>query len=104
MCDDGINYSDYVIELVLLLFIKMVYENIEVEILDKYILFEGCCWIDLSSKLGINLFNDYKVILFVLFMGKCMIVVKVEKSGGEDKVEEVIVYEDLFISVIYVDV
>ena len=27
--DDGINYSDYVTELVLLLFIKMVHENTE---------------------------------------------------------------------------
>lgn len=27
--DDGINYSDYATELVLLLFIKMEYENVE---------------------------------------------------------------------------
>ncbi|MFT7412878.1 MAG: type I restriction enzyme M protein, partial [Paraglaciecola sp.] len=36
--DDGINYSDYVTELVLLLFIKMVHENTEAEILDKHTL------------------------------------------------------------------
>jgi type I restriction enzyme M protein len=33
--DDGINYSDYVSELVQLLFIKMVHENTESGVLDK---------------------------------------------------------------------
>ena len=42
--DDGINYSDYVTELVLLLFIKMVHENTEAETLDKHTLPEGCRW------------------------------------------------------------
>ena len=34
--DDGINYSDYVTELVLLLFIKMVHENTEAGVLKKH--------------------------------------------------------------------
>jgi type I restriction enzyme M protein len=40
--DDGINYSDYVTELVLWLFIKMVHENTEAETLDKHTLLQGC--------------------------------------------------------------
>lgn len=68
--DDGINYSDYVTELVLLLFIKMVHENTEAETLDKHILPEGCRWIDLNSKSGLNLLNDYKQILLKLSTGK----------------------------------
>ncbi|MGU0040708.1 N-6 DNA methylase [Citrobacter freundii complex sp. 2025EL-00176] len=68
--DDGINYSDYVTELVLLLFIKMVHENTEAETLDKHILPEGCRWSDLNSKSGLNLLNDYKQILLKLSTGK----------------------------------
>ena len=40
--DDGINYSDYVTELVLLLFIKMVHENEEAGILAAHTLPEQC--------------------------------------------------------------
>ena len=58
--DDGINYSDYVTELVLLLFIKMKYENTEAGLLNKHKLPEGCRWPDLSSKSGLNLLNDYR--------------------------------------------
>ncbi|POZ16499.1 SAM-dependent methyltransferase [Lelliottia aquatilis] len=68
--DDGINYSDYVTELVLLLFIKMVHENTEAETLDKHTLPEGCRWTDLNSKSGLNLLNDYKQILLKLSTGK----------------------------------
>lgn len=68
--DDGINYSDYVTELVLLLFIKMVHENTEAETLDKHILPEGCRWSDLNSKSGLNLLNDYKQIMLKLSTGK----------------------------------
>ena len=68
--DDGINYSDYVTELVLLLFIKMVHENTEAETLDTHILPEGCRWSDLNSKSGLNLLNDYKQILLKLSTGK----------------------------------
>ena len=101
--DDGINYSDYVTELVLLLFIKMVHENTEAGTLAKHTLPEGCRWTDLSSKSGINLLNDYKAILLALSTGKRTTVVKAEKEGEEDRVEEVIVHEDPLISAIYAD-
>lgn len=67
--DDGINYSDYVTELVLLLFIKMVHENTEAGILKKHPLPEGCRWTDLNNKSGTNLLNDYKRILLSLSSG-----------------------------------
>jgi type I restriction enzyme M protein len=68
--DDGINYSDYVTELVLLLFIKMVHENTEAGLLAKHPLPEGCRWTDLNNKSGLNLLNDYKRILLSLSTGK----------------------------------
>ena len=68
--DDGINYSDYVTELVLLLFIKMVHENTEAELLDQHTLPAGCRWSDLNGKSGINLLNDYRRILLSLSTGK----------------------------------
>ena len=52
--DDGINYSNYVTELVLLLFIKMEYENTEAGILKEHKLPEGCRWTDLTGKSGIT--------------------------------------------------
>ncbi len=55
--DDGINYSDYVSELVLLLFIKMVHENTEAGTLKKHPLPIGCRWQDIRDKSGINLLN-----------------------------------------------
>ncbi|MEZ9819118.1 N-6 DNA methylase [Shewanella sp. 10N.286.45.A1] len=68
--DDGINYSDYVTELVLLLFIKMVHENSEAGLLNKHTLPTGCCWTDLSDKDGLNLLDDYKRMLLTLSTGK----------------------------------
>jgi type I restriction enzyme M protein len=68
--DDGINYSDYVTELVLLLFMKMVHENTEAELLQKHILPVGCRWTDLNTLSGINLLDDYKRILLGLSTGK----------------------------------
>lgn len=68
--DDGINYSDYVTELVLLLFIKMVHENTEAGLLNKHTLPEGCRWSDLSDKDGLNLLDDYKRMLLTLSTGK----------------------------------
>ena len=87
--DDGINYSDYVTELVLLLFIKMVHENTEAGTLKKHPLPEGCRWTDLNTKSGINLLNDYKRILLSLSTGK-------DANGT-------LVHEDLLISAIYAD-
>lgn len=64
--DDGINYSDYVTELVLLLFIKMEFENTEAGILNKHKLPEGCRWSDLNDLSGLNLLNGYRKILLDL--------------------------------------
>jgi len=87
--DDGINYSDYVTELVMLLFIKMVHENTEAGTLKKHSLPEGCRWTDINSQSGINLLNDYKRILLSLSTGK-------DADGN-------LVHEDLLISAIYAD-
>lgn len=87
--DDGINYSDYVTELVLLLFIKMVHENTEAGTLKKHPLPQGCRWSDLNEKSGINLLNDYKRILLALSTGK-------DNDGN-------VVHEDPLISAIYAD-
>jgi len=64
--DDGINYSDYVTELVLLLFVKMEYENTEAGILQKHKLPEGCRWPDLTRLSGLNLLNHYRQMLLDL--------------------------------------
>ena len=87
--DDGINYSDYVTELVLLLFIKMVHENTEAGLLEKHPLPAGCRWTDLNGKSGINLLNDYKRILLSLSTGK-------DADGN-------LVHQDPLISAIYAD-
>lgn len=97
--DDGINYSDYVTELVLLLFIKMVHENTEAGTLKKHPLPEGCRWTDINEKSGITLLNDYKAILFALSTGK-RIEADPENPG---KTKEIPVHDDPLISAIYAD-
>jgi len=87
--DDGINYSDYVTELVLLLFIKMVHENTEAGTLKKHPLPAGCRWTDLNNKSGINLLDDYKRILLSLSTGK-------DAQGN-------LVHQDPLISAVYAD-
>ncbi len=87
--DDGINYSDYVTELVLLLFIKMVDEYTKNDIEVKHPLPEGCRWSDLKNKDGLILLNDYKRILLSLSTGK--------DGLGKD------VHEDSLIQAIYAD-
>ncbi|WP_447530421.1 N-6 DNA methylase [Vreelandella sp. TE19] len=87
--DDGINYSDYVTELVLLLFIKMVHENTEAGTLERHPLPEGCRWTDLNNKSGLNLLDDYKRILLSLSSGR---------DGNGD-----VVHADPLISAIYAD-
>ncbi|WP_234111840.1 class I SAM-dependent DNA methyltransferase [Enterobacter hormaechei] len=87
--DDGINYSDYVTELVLLLFIKMVHENTEAGLLDQHTLPQGCRWNDLSSLSGLNLLNHYKQMLLKLSSGK-------DAEGNS-------VHADPLISAIYAD-
>ncbi|MBQ0758635.1 MAG: SAM-dependent DNA methyltransferase, partial [Zhongshania sp.] len=87
--DDGINYSDYVTELVMLLFMKMVHENTESDLLKTHILPKGCRWTDLNSKSGLNLLDDYKRILLAL-------------STGKDA-NNVPIHNDLLISAVYAD-
>ncbi|WP_045407323.1 N-6 DNA methylase [Vibrio jasicida] len=66
--DDGINYSDYVTELVFLLFLKMTHEQNQADTkAEKQIqLPEGCRWTDIADKSGVDLLNDYKEILLDL--------------------------------------
>ncbi len=64
--DDGINYSDYVTELVLLLFIKMVHENTEAGLLDQHKLPKHCRWPELESRSGLTLMNHYRQMLLDL--------------------------------------
>jgi len=97
--DDGINYSDYVTELVLLLFIKMEYENTEAGLLDNHKLPEGCRWPDLNGKSGLNLLNEYKRILFILSTGK-----EISKDPDDEaKTIEKTVITDPLILAIYAD-
>lgn len=97
--DDGINYSDYVTELVLLLFIKMVHENTEAGTLKKHPLPEGYRWSDINEKSGINLLNDYKAMLLALSMGKKTIV----DPDAPEKTMEVQIHNDPLIIAIYAD-
>lgn len=64
--DDGINYSDYVTELVLLLFIKMEYEQVQSSDSFDHKLPEGARWPDLSDKSGLNLLDHYRQMLLDL--------------------------------------
>ncbi|WP_257275652.1 type I restriction-modification system subunit M [Endozoicomonas sp. SESOKO4] len=97
--DDGINYSDYVTELVLLLFIKMVHENTEAGTLEHHPLPEGCRWTDLNNKSGINLMNDYRQILLTLSTGKRT----VADADDPGKTTEIRVHHDPLITAIYAD-
>lgn len=64
--DDGINYSDYVTELVLLLFIKMEHENAQSGILSQHKLPEGARWPDFTGLSGLNLLRHYRTTLLEL--------------------------------------
>ena len=64
--DDGINYSDYVTELVLLLFIKMEYEQTQSDSRFAHRLPEGARWPDLTGKSGLVLLNHYRKMLLDL--------------------------------------
>lgn len=64
--DDGINYSDYVTELVLLLFIKMEYEQVQNNDAFSHKLPQGARWPDLAGKSGLNLLDYYRQMLLDL--------------------------------------
>lgn len=58
--DDGINYSDYVTELVLLLFIKMEHENVQSGVIQQPLLPEYARWPQFTGLSGINLLHTYR--------------------------------------------
>ncbi len=64
--DDGINYSDYVTELVLLLFIKMEHENAQSGVMAGHRLPAGARWPDITRLSGLNLLNHYRATLLDL--------------------------------------
>jgi len=64
--DDGINYSDYVTELVLLLFIKMEHENQASGILAAHRLPDYARWSTLSTLSDVNLLQHYRATLLKL--------------------------------------
>lgn len=64
--DDGINYSDYVTELVLLLFIKMEFEQVQNNENFGHKLPVGARWPDLANKSGLNLLSHYRQMLLDL--------------------------------------
>ena len=64
--DDGINYSDYVTELVLLLFIKMEHENKQSGILAEHKLPDYARWTTLSGLSGLTLLKHYRTTLLKL--------------------------------------
>ncbi|HIF9201960.1 TPA: N-6 DNA methylase [Photobacterium damselae] len=63
--DDGITYTDYVTELVLLLFIKMENEQAEAGI-TEHVLPEGLRWTDITDKTGIKQYDFYRQMLLDL--------------------------------------
>ena len=64
--DEGINYSNYVTELVLLLFIKMEAEIVQNNPNATHKLPEGCRWQDLNKLSGIAQRDKYRQILLDL--------------------------------------
>ena len=64
--DDGINYSDYVTELVLLLFIKMEHESTESGVLHKHKLPDYARWGEFTRRSGMDLLLYYKEALLKL--------------------------------------
>jgi len=64
--DDGINYSDYVTELVLLLFVKMEHEQVQNNDAFEHKLPKGCRWPDLSHQSGHDLYFHYRQMLLQL--------------------------------------
>ncbi len=61
--DSGVNYSEYVNELVLLMFLKMVDEQLKSEVLEQDPLPPGCHWQDIRDLAGIELLQRYRAIL-----------------------------------------
>jgi len=94
--DDGINYSDYVTELVLLLFFKMEYEQAQSEVIFDHKLPEGYRWPDLSSKSGLNLLNEYKRMLLTLSTGKD---IQPDPDDETKTIEKIVVTDPLILAI-----
>lgn len=78
--DEGINYSDYVTELVLLLFIKMEEERASVGKSRK--LPEGSRWQDLSKLSGMALINTYRQLLLDLSQSDDRLISAIYNEAG----------------------
>jgi type I restriction enzyme M protein len=85
--DDGINYSDYVTELVLLLFIKMEFENTESGILKKHKLPEYARWRKLSSLSVDDVLIQYRKILLLLSESNDQIIAEIY-ANAHTKIKE----------------
>lgn len=64
--DDGINYSEYVTELVLLLFIKMMHEKKEADLIPNEVIPEEYQWPTFTELSGVKLLQHYKKALLEL--------------------------------------
>lgn len=89
--DDGVNYSKYVTELALLLFLKMNHEQ------KKDSLPEGYRWENLTKLDGTELLDFYRKLLLVLGTGKDTTV------NDEGKIEETIIHADRLVMAIYAE-
>ncbi|HIW06657.1 MAG TPA: type I restriction-modification system subunit M [Candidatus Ignatzschineria merdigallinarum] len=90
--DDGVNYSKYVTELALLLFLKMNHEQ------NSNVLPKGYRWENLTELDGIDLLNFYRKLLLVLGTGKDS--VTNEKDGS---IEEITIHTNHLVKAIYTD-
>lgn len=68
--DDGVNYSKYVTELALLIFLKMNHEQDQDKKEDEKVLPKGYRWENLIALDGTNLMEYYRKLLMVLGSGK----------------------------------
>ncbi|MFT4928034.1 MAG: type I restriction enzyme M protein [Phenylobacterium sp.] len=68
--DSGISYSEHLTELVQLLFIKMVHQNSDAELLKQHPLPKGCRWTDLTSQPAAEQLAYYQQMLSQLSSGK----------------------------------
>lgn len=100
--DDGINYSDYVTELVLLLFIKMEFENTESGILKKHKLPEYARWRKLSSLSGEDMLIQYRKILHLLSESNDRIIAEIY-SSAQTKIKESRHLEQIIIGIDSID-
>ncbi len=83
-------------KLVLLLFIKTEYEQVQADIKLGHKLPGGCRWSDLTSKSGLNLLNEYKRILLTLSTGK---EVQIDPEDENKTIEKEVVTDSLILAI-----